>query len=57
MILIKIQYKTHDGELLTIIEAFKTWRYYLKGCKYEVLMITDYNNLQSFIDVKSLSSR
>lgn len=27
MILVKTQYKTHDAELLAIVEAFKTWRY------------------------------
>ncbi len=48
-------YKTHNGELLAIVEAFKTWRHYLKSCKHEVLVLTDYNNLQRFMDKKSLS--
>ncbi len=39
------QYETHDSQLLVIVEAFKTWRYYLEGCKHEVLVLTDYNNL------------
>ncbi len=30
---IKMRYKTHNQELLAIVEAFKTWRHYLKGCK------------------------
>ena len=34
MILIKIQYKTHNGKLLAIIEIFKTWHYYLKSYKH-----------------------
>ena len=55
MIPAKTRYKTHDGELLAIIEAFKTWRHYLKDCKYEVLVLTDHNNLQRVIDTKSLS--
>ncbi len=38
-------YETHNGELLAIIEALKTWRHYLKGCKHEVLLLTDHNNL------------
>ena len=50
-------YETHNGELLAIIEAFKMWRYYLEGCKHEVLVFTDHNNLRRFIDTKSLSSR
>ena len=51
------RYKTHDGELLAIIEAFKTWRHYLEGCKHEVLVFTDHNNLCCFMDTKRLSSR
>ena len=53
----KTWYKTHDGELLAIVEAFKIWRHYLKGCKYEVLVFTDHNNPRQFMDTKSLSSR
>ena len=55
MILAETRYKTHDSELLTIVEAFKTWRHYLEGCKHEVLVFTDHNNLRQFIDTKSLS--
>ena len=51
------RYETHDGELLAIVEAFKTWRHYLEGCKHEVLVLTDHNNLRRFMDTKSLSSR
>ncbi len=57
MIPAETRYETYDGELFAIVEAFKTWRHYLEGCKYEVLMFTDHNNLQRFIDTKSLSSR
>ncbi len=45
MILAETGYETHDGDLLAIVEAFKTWRHYLEGCKHEVLVLTDYNNL------------
>ena len=37
MILAETRYKTYDNELLAIIEVFKTWKYYLKDCKHEVL--------------------
>ena len=57
MIPAETQYKTYNTELLAIIEAFKTWRYYLEGCKHEVLVLTNYNNLRRFMDTKSLSSR
>ena len=56
MIPAKTKYKTHNGELLAIVEAFKTWRYYLKGYKNEVYIFTDYNNLYSFMDTKNQSS-
>ena len=38
MILAKTWYKTYDGELLAIVEAFKTWRHYLKDCKHKILV-------------------
>ena len=57
MISAKTRYKTHDGKFLAIVQAFKTWRHYLKGCKHEVLVFTNYNNLCRFMDTKSLSSR
>ena len=57
MIPAETRYETHDGELLAIVEAFKTWRHYLEGCKHEVLVLTDHNNLRHFMDTKSLSSR
>ena len=57
MIPAETRYETHDQELLAIVEAFKNWRHYLEGCKYEVLVLTDHNNLRRFMDTKSLSSR
>ncbi len=57
MILAETWYEIRDSELLAIVEVFKTWRHYLEGCKHEVLVLTDYNNLQLFMDTKSLSSR
>ena len=57
MIPTETRYETHDGELLAIIEAFKTLRYYLEGSQHKVLVFTDYNNLHRFMETKSLSSR
>ena len=57
MILAETRYETHNGKLLAIIKAFKIWHHYLKGCKHKVLVLTDYNNLCHFIDIKKLSSR
>ncbi len=56
MIYVETQYKTHNQEFLAIVEAFKTWRHYLKSCKYQVLVFTNYNNLYQFMDTKNLSS-
>ncbi len=57
MIPAETRYETHDGELLAIVKAFKTWRHYLEGCMHKVLVLTNYNNLQRFMDMKSRSSR
>ena len=57
MIPAETRYETHDGELLAIVEAFKTWRHYLEGSRHEVLVLTDHNNLRQFMDTKSLSFR
>ena len=57
MIPAETRYKTHNGKLLAIVEAFKTWRHYLEGCKHKVLVLTNYNNLCQFMDIKSLSSK
>ena len=57
MILAETRYETHDGELLAIVEAFKTWIHYLEGSQHEVLVIIDHNNIRQFIETKSLSSR
>ena len=57
MIPAETRYEMYDGELLAIIEAFKTWRHYLGGSRDEVLILTDYNNLRRFMDTKNMSSR
>ena len=57
MILAETWYKTQDGELLAIVKDFKTWHHYLEGCKHEILVLMDHNNLCRFINTKSLSSR
>ena len=57
MIPAKTRYETYNGELLAIVEAFKTWRHYLEGSQHKVLILTDHNNLCRFIETKSLSSK
>lgn len=41
MIPIETWNKTHD-EVLAIVDAFKTWRHYLKVCKYKVLILINH---------------
>lgn len=55
MILTETRYKTHNSKLLTIAEVLKTWKYYLKSYKYEVLVLTNHNNFQHFMDTKNLN--
>ena len=57
MILTKTWYETHDSEHLAIVEVLKTWRPYLEGCKYKVLVFINLNKLCQFIDTKYLSSQ
>ena len=57
MIPVETRYETHDDDLLAIVEAFKTWRHYLEGSRYEVFVLIDHNNFRQFMDTKSLSSR
>ena len=57
MILTEIKYETHDGELIAIVDAFKTWKYYLKGSWHKVFVLTDHNNFRRFMDMKSLNSK
>ena len=52
---VETQYKTHNGKLLSIVKAFKTWRHYLENCKHEIFIFTDHNNLCRFMDTKNLS--
>ncbi len=55
MISTETRYETHNDQLLAIIERFETWRHYLKGYKHKVVVFTDHNHLQRFIDTKSQS--
>ena len=55
MILAKTWYKTHNSEFLAKVKSFKTWRHYLKSCRFKILVLTNYNNLCRFRDTKKLS--
>ena len=53
----EINYKTHNLELLIIVEMFKQWCHYFESNWYSVEILTDHNNLQSFMKVKVLNER
>src|SRR6202045_4284373 len=53
----KLNYDTHDKELLAIFEAFTAWRHYLKGSETPVDVVTDHKNLEYFSTVRLLPRR
>ena len=57
MILVEIRYEIHNSVLLAIIEALKTWTYYLERFQHEMFVLTDHKNLRQFMETKSLSSK
>ena len=50
-------YGTGDLEMLAIVWAFKTWRHYLEGASQEITVISDHDNLKSFMSTKELTRR
>ena len=53
----KLNYNTHDKELLTIYESFQTWQHYLEGSATPIDVVTDHKNLEYFSTTKILSRR
>jgi len=53
----KLNYDTHDKELLAIFEAFKIWQHYLEGPVYLIDVVTDHKNLEYFSTTKVLTQR
>ena len=51
----ELNYDFHDKELLTIYEAFQTWRHYLEGTPETIQVVTDHKNLEYFSTVRLLS--
>ena len=50
-------YKTHDKELLIIIEMFKCWRHYLQKMMHIIEILCDHNNLRYFMIITVLNER
>ncbi len=57
MINIKRNYETYDQKLLVIVAMFKHWQHYVKDNYHTVEVLTDHNNLKSFINVQKLNKR
>ncbi len=41
----EINYKIHDKELLTIVDAFEEWHHFFEGVQHEIIMYLDHKNL------------
>ena len=54
---LELNYDTHDKELLTIHEAFKSWCHYLKGSAAPIDVVTNHKNLEYFATTKLLTRR
>jgi len=57
MINVERNYETHDQKLLVIVTMFKHWWHYVKDSYHTVKVLTDHNNLKSFMNVQELNER
>jgi hypothetical protein len=51
------RYPVHEQELLAIIHALSSWRHYLLGSSFKVIVRTDHRSLQHFKTQPQLSGR
>ena len=51
------RYPVHEQELLAIIHALNSWRHYLHGSQFKVIVKTDHKSLQHFKTQPTLSGR
>ncbi len=57
MIDVERNYETYDQKLLVIVAMFKHWRHYVKNNYHTVEVLTDHNNLKSFMNIQELNER
>jgi len=50
-------YDIHDKELLAIVQAFHEWKRYTRGDPKPILVLTEHNNLVTFMTTKELNER
>ena len=53
----KLNYDTHNKELLAIYKSFQTWQHHLEGSATPINIVTDHKNLEYFSTTKILSRR
>src|SRR6185437_9346186 len=51
------RYPVHEQELLAVIHSLGTWRHYLAGSKFKVIIKTDHKSLQYFKTQPHMSGR
>ncbi len=57
MIDVKRNYETYDQKLLVIVSMFKHWQHYVEDSYHTVEVLTDHNNLKSFMNIWKLNER
>ena len=57
MINVERNYEIHDQKLLIIVAMFKHWWHYVKDSYHTIKVLTDHNNLKSFMNVWKLNER
>ncbi|SOV07143.1 uncharacterized protein UDID_18780 [Ustilago sp. UG-2017a] len=53
----QLNYPIFDKEMFAIVAAFKHWRQYLEGAKFQVQVLTDHRSLEYFTTTKQLNHR
>ncbi|SOV08098.1 uncharacterized protein UDID_17285 [Ustilago sp. UG-2017a] len=53
----QLNYPIFDKEMFAIVAAFKHWRQYLEGAKFQVQVLTDHCSLEYFTTTKQLNRR
>ncbi len=57
MIDVKRNYEMYDQKFLVIIVMFKHWWHYIENNYHTVEVLTNHNNLKSFMNVQKLNER
>ena len=50
-------YDIHNKKMLAIIEMLEQWRAYLQEVKHQIIIKSNYKNLQYFMTIKKLNEQ